>query len=72
VSAGPSDDLAGTRRAQSVELAPGKTPQNLVAITSNDRYHFAFYDDCTYSAGQSRKLASEYAGRRYDCEALRR
>ncbi|MBV2360645.1 beta-lactamase family protein [Thalassococcus sp. CAU 1522] len=72
VSAGLSHDIAGRRRAQVVTLPDGKVAGDIVAIVSNDRQHFAYYDDCTYSAGSSTNLTRDFTGRQYDCDDLAR
>ena len=73
VGAGASDNLASRRPiAVRVTLSDGKTARDVVAITSNDRMHFVFYDDCTYSAGRSDRPTTERDNVSWDCEILER
>jgi CubicO group peptidase (beta-lactamase class C family) len=73
VGAGASDDLDSRRPvAVRVTLSGGRTAPNVVAVASNDRMHFVFFDDCTYSAGRSDRPFTEREDVSGDCDVLQR
>lgn len=71
VGAGTSDNLASRRPdAVRVTLSGRKTARNVVAVTSNDRMHFVYYDDCSYSAGRSDRPFDVRDNISWDCDVL--